>query len=606
MHLKKWFNFKYLYQNFKKSKAIIIFLICAIFFINLWMVGINLLSGNYIIDFSALSRVSAIIAFIFPIILAFTLFGFVFRKQEIDFIMAKPINRKQIFWSNICGGIGIILFTILLNTLGFVLLNLLTDLFIPLGVILDYFIYWIVSYIFIFIVASLGISVAGNRAGTIVIIGLLIFFFPILSYLSFNIKTNFNAKYIACESSECITNTDACRNNINCKIDASDGTYYYYLYNNYDSILTTPVNYYKDLYNTTSVIKTIILTIIYLIGAYYLFKYRKMENSEIGFKNKYLYKVIKIIAYIPVLGLAYLLFDSDSVFLLVSIIICLGYFFIFDLVIDRNIKYIFKILAEFIVVTFLFIIIYYVYYNIYSDSNLTLSVPNEVVVSYQEQDLLTNYEVVVKDKELINEMIKVDNSGDNYIQIQIDNNYYLDRTINEELYDKLIDYVNTNDLNDGFNTDNIIHITSSITPKLVIPNTKDIKEKITNYLNNYESVTDIDCYITLYKYEDHEIKTAMVNVEGNLELFNIVKNYYNASFLDNVTGVIHVKGLENDPNIKLLDTKRKALLDLLWKHKHGELTEDMIMLYSGLDRFYIDRDVFMNDFLMKYGDEIEE
>ena len=606
MHLKKWFNFKYLYQNFKKSKAIIIFLICAIFFINLWMVGINLLSGNYIIDFSALSRVSAIIAFIFPIILAFTLFGFVFRKQEIDFIMAKPINRKQIFWSNICGGIGIILFTILLNTLGFVLLNLLTDLFIPLGVLFDYFIYWVVSYIFIFIVASLGISVAGNRAGAIVIIGLLIFFFPILSYLSFNIKTNFNAKYIACESSECIANTDACRNNINCKIDASDGTYYYYLYNNYDSILTTPVNYYKDLYNTTSVIKTIILTIIYLIGAYYLFKYRKMENSEIGFKNKYLYKVIKIIAYIPVLGLAYLLFDSDSVFLLVSIIICLGYFFIFDLVIDRNIKYIFKTLAEFIVVTFLFIIIYYVYYNIYSDSNLTLSVPNEVVVSYQEQDLLTNYEVVVKDKELINEMIKVDNSGDNYIQIQIDNNYYLDRTINEELYDKLIDYVNTNDLNDGFNTDNIIHITSSITPKLVIPNTKDIKEKITNYLNNYESVTDIDCYITLYKYEDHEIKTAMVNVEGNLELFNIVKNYYNASFLDNVTGVIHVKGLENDPNIKLLDTKRKALLDLLWKHKHGELTEDMIMLYSGLDRFYIDRDVFMNDFLMKYGDEIEE
>ena len=46
MHLKKWFNFKYLYQNLKKSKAIIIFLICAIFFINLWMVGINLLSGN--------------------------------------------------------------------------------------------------------------------------------------------------------------------------------------------------------------------------------------------------------------------------------------------------------------------------------------------------------------------------------------------------------------------------------------------------------------------------------------------------------------------------------------------------------------------------------
>lgn len=189
----------------------------------------------------------------------------------------------------------------------------------------------------------------------------------------------------------------------------------------------------------------------------------------------------------------------------------------------------------------------------------------------------------------------------------IDGKHYLAKNVNEELLKKIDDYAEYNDLKDEFTVDNILHITSNYNSRVVIPNTIELKEMLIDYMKDYEyNPNVIDCYITLYKYEDHEIKTAMVNVEGNLELFNIVKNYYNASFLDNVTGVIHVKGLENDPNIKLLDTKRKALLDLLWKHKHGELTEDMIMLYSGLDRFYIDRDVFMNDFLMKYGDEIEE
>ena len=97
MHLKNWFNFKYLYQNLKKSKGLLTFLVCAIFFINLWMVGINLLSGNYIINFSALSRVSAIIAFIFPVLLAFILFGFVFKRTTVDFIMQNQLVENKYF-----------------------------------------------------------------------------------------------------------------------------------------------------------------------------------------------------------------------------------------------------------------------------------------------------------------------------------------------------------------------------------------------------------------------------------------------------------------------------------------------------------------------------
>ena len=81
MHLKKWINLKYLYQNFKKSKSLFIFILCIVPFINLWIVGTNIISRNYIIDFNELSKVSVVIAFILPVIVAFLLFGFVFKRN---------------------------------------------------------------------------------------------------------------------------------------------------------------------------------------------------------------------------------------------------------------------------------------------------------------------------------------------------------------------------------------------------------------------------------------------------------------------------------------------------------------------------------------------
>ena len=147
MSLKKWINFKYLYQNFKKSKSLFIFLLCIVPFINFWIIGINLLSKNYIIDFYELGKVSIIIAFLLPIIVAFLLFGFVFKKSAIDFIMSKPISRKQIFISNILGGITYLLLIVLINFLGFIILSLITNLFIPFGAIIDYLIYLTGSFI---------------------------------------------------------------------------------------------------------------------------------------------------------------------------------------------------------------------------------------------------------------------------------------------------------------------------------------------------------------------------------------------------------------------------------------------------------------------------
>ena len=70
MNSTKLFNFKYLWQNIKKSKSIIIFLMCAIPFINLWIVGLNSLNANFVLDFTGISNITAILSFFFPLQIA--------------------------------------------------------------------------------------------------------------------------------------------------------------------------------------------------------------------------------------------------------------------------------------------------------------------------------------------------------------------------------------------------------------------------------------------------------------------------------------------------------------------------------------------------------
>ena len=177
MNSTKLFNFKYLWQNIKKSKSIIIFLMCAIPFINLWIVGLNSLNANFVLDFTGISNITAILSFFFPSLLAYILFGFVFKKKTVDFIMSQPITRKKIYVSNIFGGIIILLITVLITTLGFGLLSLFTKIYIPLGALIDYFIYWLITYIFVFLISSLAICFAGNMMSSLVVLLLLLFLF---------------------------------------------------------------------------------------------------------------------------------------------------------------------------------------------------------------------------------------------------------------------------------------------------------------------------------------------------------------------------------------------------------------------------------------------
>lgn len=571
MHLNKWVNFKYLYQNFKKSKTLLLFILVLVPIINIWMVGTNIISKDYVVDFSMLYKLSNIIAFILPTALAFILMGFVFKRKTVDFVMSKPISKKQIFISNFIGGFGFILVILLINSIGFIFLNLFTSLFIPFSVIIDYFCYSLVTYMFIFIISLLAIAISGNISGTFVVFLLLLLFGASISYINYDIKDkNTNIYYISESESY--------------KADLT-----------YDYTLITPLNYYRyETYNTNSIIKTLVLSVVYLGLAYIIFNKKLMENSEVSFKNKYLYNIIKILTYIPICYFAYLIFSSDNIFLIISIIICVVYYIVYDLILRKKLGNVYKKGGEFLIVS-IFIFGAFVLIGKVYDKDKLLDIPEVVTLEFNDYDFNYVYTIKVSDKNLISELIN-DNIFDNYITMYFDNNYFISKGISESLYGKIINYADKNDLLDKYTTDNIIHITSANNKGLVLPLDNKFKNMVIDELNNYDSDKLEKEYIYLYKYEDHKIKYISLDIYNNLDILNYIKEIYNEEFLKNINNNTIFINSDIEYLDEIINENKDSFINFLEEHKNDKLTNDTLILYSGLDRYFINKDVFLLEY----------
>ncbi len=571
MHLNKWVNFKYLYQNLKKSKTLLLFILVLVPIINIWMVGTNIISKDYVVDFSMLYKLSNIIAFILPTALAFILMGFVFKRKTVDFVMSKPISKKQIFISNFIGGFGFILVILLINSIGFIFLNLFTSLFIPFSVILDYFCYSLVTYMFIFIISLLAIAISGNISGTFVVFLLLLLFGASISYINYDIKDkNTNVYYISESESY--------------KADLT-----------YDYTLITPLNYYRyETYNTNSIIKTLVLSVVYLGLAYIIFNKKLMENSEVSFKNKYLYNIIKIFTYIPICYFSYLIFSSDNIFLIISIIICVVYYIVYDLILRKKLGNIYKKGGEFLIVS-IFIFGAFVLIGKLYDKDKLLDIPEVVTLEFNDYDFNYVYTIKINDKNLISELIN-DNIFDNYITMYFDNNYFISKGISESLYGKIINYADKNDLLDKYTTDNIIHITSANNKGLVLPLDNKFKNMVIDELNNYDSDKLEQEYIYLYKYEDHKIKYISLDIYNNLDILNYIKEIYNEEFLKNINNNTIFINSDIEYLDEIINENKDSFINFLEEHKNDKLTNDTLILYSGLDRYFINKDVFLLEY----------
>ena len=166
-----------------------------------------------------------------------------------------------------------------------------------------------------------------------------------------------------------------------------------------------------------------------------------MENSN---KNKdksndskkfWISSIILLVLIIALAIVTYVIYSSDTLLIFLAVIICISYYFIYDLIIKRELTNILKTLLEAILVSAAFMLIYVLVGFIYSINPVTLRVPDEITVEFYNEN--TNYypEVVIKDKDLINEIIqKRDEPLYTNITVNLGSGYYVSRQITEEVY----------------------------------------------------------------------------------------------------------------------------------------------------------------------------
>lgn len=89
----------------------------------------------------------------------------------------------------------------------------------------------------------------------------------------------------------------------------------------------------STIYNTTSLIKMLLLSIVYVVIGNFAFKKRKMENNETSFKNPFIHYLIKGITLFPICFITYAIIkEATGIGWLISIVALSIYSIIYDLI----------------------------------------------------------------------------------------------------------------------------------------------------------------------------------------------------------------------------------------------------------------------------------
>lgn len=336
MNLTKLFNKNYLIQNLKKSRTLLLltlFIVPVLNFLILLNVNSNYITTNIM---HVANIVNTVGMYIIPVAISYILFGYVFKRKSVDFIGSMPINRKTIFTTNLIGGILLIFAIQLLNFLTALFASMcFNGLVLPISMLIDYFIFGMVSYIFVYTATNIGMAISGNLLTQIAITLLILFLVP----FTIDVVGNFDiTKTIQ------FAKDDA---NISVNIEVE---------NNY----TLPYGYLKGLiiqnptlYSNGSLVRTIVMAVVYAIIGYLLFEKRKMENTEEAFQNVWVHLFIKGLTLVPMIAILVKLEESIKITALILAFIFI-YYYVYDLVTRRKVKLKLEIPAFILTVAVLF------------------------------------------------------------------------------------------------------------------------------------------------------------------------------------------------------------------------------------------------------------
>ena len=570
MSLKKSFNFEFLKQNLKKSKGVLAVFIGLVPILNILSYVLSAIDMNYFIPtLEKISVINYLGSYIIPIIVSTCLFGFVFKKKSVDFIGSMPISKKTIFVTNSIGGMLILILMNLVTVIAMLVVNLIfANIYMPVMILFDYLIVWSITYIFVFTISNIAISVSGNAITSIAVSMLIMFLVPFVTDYSIS-KIDHNNYYqedsIVCNEEDCTPSEYYCYNNDKCLMNKAVGVYKAYLKKDNNSYYTFPYKFVHGiffydgeddvyLYNTIEIIRMLVLSIIYFFVGLILFTRRKYEVSETSFKSDRVHLIVKGLTLVPMIVFAVEALRAEasgfvSIFIFVVI---LAYYLIFDLITRKSLVKFSKNVLGFIISIAIIGSFILVIGNLKSQGSYKIDTKDIKGITLLDTGfVMPNQEVnnvYVENKNLINLIVKnyLDNGGidnkPNRITVKIkmkDNTIYkLDNDIflSDSDYEKVLTYLNGNkkylDTFKKINKDKIYAISTG--NQLYHKN--DNKELIDTIIKAMEK-TDINTYrklpsgytVNIYTYDNHKSNIYNINVAISDNLLETIINNNNLS-----------------------------------------------------------------------------
>ncbi len=628
MNLKALFNINYFKENIRKSKGLLAFLLGIIPLLNIIYLIILITSKkSNLLYLNNLSIITYIGIIFIPLALSITLFGFVFKRKSVDFIMSKPINRKTIFITNTIGGILILLIFSLINTLIFGLFSLIfNSITIPFALLIDYFILWFISYTFIFVVINLAISLTGNLITSLVVLLLIVLIVPYFNIVNNLIEeSSSKANYVTCNNDDCKPTEYYCYGDTSCEEHLKNNEYRLYYNEKMSYKFIAPLSIAnEDLYNNISIIKMIILSIIYGFVGYLTFKKRKMENNETSFKSNKIHQLIKGLTLIPICFITYvIIISTDTIGWLISVVGIIIYSFVYDLITRKEITRPLKTIIISLIIFICFYSLYYLKFDVLLKDSKAINNINSI--TYKEME--------ITDKKTINYILKsiLTRTSNQYsyndlMTFETDNKLYkVDASINEELSLYLNNLLNNWQKENSYNfnyqkVDYIIYNNSSIPitnkiKKLLNENKNNINEF--NYSNLEESEK-----IYIYSYQNHKYEELIIPIKLSQELYNEIIIYQNNQFinlLEKTTYKPYYQLQPYDNNIfteeqynifnYVINSNKNAFIDYLKNNNQVTMTEESLNVVVYFNETYTvtisNPEKFKEEFL-KYQEKVKD
>lgn len=557
MNLTNLFNFSFLKENIKRSRATILLLIFLIPVINVIIYLMNATnSSTFMPSIFEMEPLSIFGMYIMPVILSITLFSFIYKRKSSDFVMSFPVSKKQVFLSNTLGGIIIIVIMNLVNYLFTLIATLLfTNVLVDYRMIFDSFILWTVSYIFVFTSCNIAVSLSSNRITTVVVTLLVLFFIPFVNtFITSDSLKGINNSDIStyCDNEACIPQNYQCYSTsceINKKNNLYTSTYYFEVEesNNYtlpySLIIEVLLNGSTPKINS-SILKMAFLSIVYIIVGLLLFIRKKFEVVETSFKSERLHILVRSLTTVPILCIYYIILKnthlgySDLFTVVFLFVLVVTYVIIYDLLTRKKVTNILKSLCALIIVGIIVL-----FAGEISSKKVEYIDVNDITRMSFEDISLSSFGGYTTDKDLINYVmaIHMDNtSSEEYnqnmnIKIKVDKktyefrisvtdtqyNYILNTLVNDETYQKTSEKIKEK---------NIFAIELKGDVSFVDKNT-ELYKNIISYFKDSEVLDSSDSSnlfsVTIYIYDDYITDEIWFGIDENSTLAEDILNYYN-------------------------------------------------------------------------------